>query len=145
MSIFPDAVFEAKIPARAGAALPLAQEYAYDYENNTLLRREGKAYLVYGIDAVKIWVYFALQTPRGRYLAYSRRYGHDLDKLIGYVADPDVVIMEAQRYVREVLQANPYIQDVRDFAAVTEGSLLRLSFTCITLYGGYTDFLVLER
>ena len=50
-------------------ALPMFREYAYDYENNCLLLRDGNTYLVEGNEALRIWIFKALATERFRYLS----------------------------------------------------------------------------
>ena len=46
------------------------REYAYDFENNCLLLRDGNTYLVEGNEALRIWIFKALTTERFRYTAY---------------------------------------------------------------------------
>lgn len=36
------------------------REYAYDFENNRLLLRDGNTYLVEGNEALRIWIFKAL-------------------------------------------------------------------------------------
>ena len=56
-SIFPFTV-ESEVPDQAsGEELPVFRELAYDYENNRLLRRGGKPYLIEKDEALKVWIY----------------------------------------------------------------------------------------
>ena len=74
MSIFPvetinvNDVIQATVAASTD--LPLAKEYAWDFTSNDFLLVDGKNTIVTGKEAVKVWLWKALQTPRYRYLAY---------------------------------------------------------------------------
>lgn len=59
--------------------LPVFVEVAYDYEDNCLLYRGGKTYLLYKDDAIKVWIYKALRTARYHYAAYTHNYGNELE------------------------------------------------------------------
>lgn len=72
MSILPFIDFSAVAAAAEKKELPLFREYAYDFENNCLLKKDGKTYLIEGNEALKIWIYKALYTQRYRYTAHSR-------------------------------------------------------------------------
>lgn len=54
MSVFPFITPRSRAEASA-TALPMFREYAYDYENNCLLLRDGNTYLVEGNEALRIW------------------------------------------------------------------------------------------
>ena len=70
MSIFPF-IDPETLAASQDNALPMFREYAYDYENNRLLLRDGQTYLVEGNEALRIWIFKALDTERFRYTAYD--------------------------------------------------------------------------
>ena len=70
MSIFPFIDPDA-LAVSQDNALPMFREYAYDYENNRLLLRDGQTYLVEGNEALRIWIFKALDTARFRYTAYG--------------------------------------------------------------------------
>lgn len=69
MSIFPFISPEVLESGQA-SELPMFREYAYDFENNRLLLRDGNTYLVEGNEALRIWIFKALSTERFRYTAY---------------------------------------------------------------------------
>lgn len=115
--------------------LPLAQEYAVDYDNNRLLLIDGKTQIVTGAEAVKAWAWKALKIQRYRYLAYSWNYGHDLENLIGIGESIEYVTSEASRYIQEALQPNPYIEAVTNIVVTYTGDQLSISFTLQTPYG----------
>lgn len=120
------------------AELPLCAEWAYDYDNNRLLLRDGRPYLVYGQEAVKIWIYWALHTQRYTYTAYSTDYGCEAHTLIGQTASDPVVQSELRRYIIETLMVNPYIQELSQFEFTPQPAGLRASFCCRTVYGSDT-------
>ena len=55
MSIFPFISPEILESGQA-SELPMFREYAYDFENNRLLLRDGNTYLVEGNEALRIWI-----------------------------------------------------------------------------------------
>lgn len=116
--------------------LPIFKEYAYAYETNSLLlNEEGIPYLVEQDEALKIWIHKALHTVRYRYLAYSDDYGSELESLINYATEEDIIYQEAERFITEALMGNPYIDQVSDFSFTMSGDVLSGSFCCTTIYG----------
>ena len=101
MSIFPFIDPEA-LAASQDNTLPMFREYAYDYENNRLLLRDGQTYLVEGNEALRIWIFKALDTERFRYTAYDSDYGSEIDTLIGAV-NSSVILPELKRFIIEAL------------------------------------------
>lgn len=63
------------IGERQASELPMFREYAYDFENNRLLLRDGNTYLVEGNEALRNLVLQALSTERFRYTAYDSAFG----------------------------------------------------------------------
>lgn len=103
-----------------------------------LLGPEGDIRPVEGREAVRVWVWRALQAGNARFLysAHTDSYGHRLDGLAG-LALPEAESRMAGM-VREALMVCPYITGVEGFSFVREGSLLRASFTVRTVYGDMT-------
>lgn len=114
--------------------LPIYKEMAYDFEKNEFSTRNGKYYLVEKNEALKIWIYKALSTPRYRYQAYTRQYGHELEEVIGLTRNRGIIESEMKRYIEECLLANPYIQSVDNFG-FEYGNVTTVSFTVTTVYG----------
>lgn len=115
--------------------LPVFCEYAYDFERNSLMRNtDGKTYLVYRAEALRIWIYKALKTARYRYTAYTDDYGSEIDDLIGASRALEVLKLELQRVIVEALIYNPYIVAVHDFEFEKNGSGLHVKFTVDTVY-----------
>lgn len=117
--------------------LPLASEWAWDYDKKEFKTRNGKMYLVYEDDAIEIWLWKLFQTPRFRYLIYDWDYGHELEELVGVGFTSALVESEAIRYVKEAIEYNlgDYVTDVEDVDVTFEGSVLTISFIAKTVYG----------
>ncbi|KLU64010.1 hypothetical protein DEAC_c40040 [Desulfosporosinus acididurans] len=136
MSIFPDNIGQAVLSSSSTTTtLPLAKEYAWDYINNDFLLVDGKNVVVTGQDAVKVWIWKALQTPKNRYKAYSGSFGNDLESLIATGFSPAALSSEVERYLKESLLINPYITGIADISLSTDGSKANVSFTATTIYG----------
>ena len=111
-------------------------EYAYDFENNCLKKDEsGKNYYVYGNEALKIWIYKSLMTPRFRHLAYSEEYGNEMFDLVSEAIHHDVLFLELKRFITEALMYNEYIRELNSFEFYVDGSSVQISFTVISVYG----------
>lgn len=136
MSLFPffDTTQTASTTASA-AALPLAREYAWDYEHDRLLLVDGKPQIVSGAEAVKVWAWNALQTERYKYPAFSWNYGNEMKMLFGMGFTAEAATAELRRYVEEALLVNPYITNIKDFRASFGGGTASASFTAVTPYG----------
>lgn len=133
MSIFPF-IDPAALDASRGNDLPMFREYAYDYEKNRLLLRDGQTYLVEGNEALRIWIFKALVTARFRYIAYDSDYGSEIDTLIGRV-NSSVILPELKRFIIEALMVTPYIEELSNFKFEQSGSGVRVEFDCTTVYG----------
>lgn len=133
MSVFPFISPEAV--SVSNKELPLFMEYAYDYESNCLMLRNGSTYLVEGNEALKIWIYHALMTERFRYTALSSAYGSEVDTLIGLSLSSDITYSELRRFIIEALMVNPYIEELSDFKFTKAQSSVSVEFNCSTVYG----------
>ena len=133
MSIFP--MISPPAGTEAGAGLPLCREAAWDCEKNTPVWRQGEPVIVTGREAVKVWIFKALMTPRFRYEIYTWAYGSEFESLIGQAYTPALKEAEAPRYLRECLLINPYVTDVRNIIVDFAGSRLTVSGTADTIYG----------
>lgn len=127
------AVETAQTAVEAPADLPLFREYAWDFELDNFVLRDGTPVLLEGIDAVRTWISKTLRTERFRYLVYSWDYGQELDSLLGKRSVPDQ--SEAERYVKEALGTSPYIQSLNDFQLQYDADTLSIRFTANTVYG----------
>lgn len=133
MSIFPAVQPEAEVLQAEG--LPLCREAAWDFERGVPLFSAGKPLEVTGAEAVRVWVWKALSTPRFRHAIYTWDYGSEVENLVGQAFTPEVKQSEAVRYIREALAVNPYIRAVRQTDVSFSGTRLRVSCTVDTIYG----------
>ena len=106
------------------------REYELDFRTGQLTGR-----VVEGIAAVRVWAYLALRTARYRFEQYSWDYGNEFDELIGEVADPEYVELEAQRMAEECLMQNPYILGLSEFECEAVGDMLKMKMTVETKFG----------
>ncbi len=133
MSIFPVVQPEAEdLPAQD---LPLCREVAWDFVKGAPLFSAGNPLEVTGAEAVKVWVWKALNTVRYRHEIYTWDYGCELENLIGKAFTSEVKQSEAVRYIREALMVNPYIRSVRQTSVDFKGTNLTVSCTVDTIYG----------
>lgn len=136
MSIFP---FVISAAADETAALPEYKEMAYDFDNNCLLKKAGKYYMVTQNEALKIWIYKALKTRRFIYQAYSHNYGTEVDNVIGLSSSRSVVESEMKRYITETVMVNPYMQELSNFIFEwKDKSTCEVIFDVITIYDKFT-------
>lgn len=133
-SIFP---FITATPVQAETkVLPLLKEYAWDFTTNTFALLNGKLQVLTGIEALKVWIYKALKTPRYIYLAYSWQYGQEFDNLIGgSQMSISAITSEVTRYVEETLLINKYIKNIKDVTVDATSEQISATFTVTTIYG----------
>lgn len=117
--------------------LPMAREYAWDFEEMDFKYKNGKMYFVEGNEAVEIWLWKLFKTSRFRELIFSWDYGHELEELVGKGYTPGFLNSEAERYVREAIEYNlsDYVIDVENMDVAFTDSTLSISATAITPYG----------
>jgi hypothetical protein len=116
--------------------LPMYVEWAFDFKKDEFKLKNGKYYLVEGIEALKIWVYKALKTDRFIFAAYTKNYGSEVYTLIGTVEDEDILYSEISRYIEETLLVNPYIVSVGDFSfSHLKNDKVVTKFSVTTVYG----------
>jgi hypothetical protein len=144
MSIFPF-ISPELLEETASENLPVFQEFAYDFEHNRLKLRDGKPYLVSGNEALEVWIFKALHTPRFRHTAYSPSFGNEIKTLIGHTLDPGILNSEIRRFIIEALMVNPYIKELNNFKFIREGSRLAVEFDCSTVYGKMSERLSLKE
>ena len=116
-------------------ALPLCKEVAWDFEQDVPVFRQGEPVVVTGKEALKVWIWRAIRTPRFRYEIYTWAYGSEFESLLGQAYTDAVKTAEAPRYLRECLLINPYITAVKNIAVSFEGAKLTVAGTAVTIYG----------
>lgn len=129
MGLFPAYIEgNAAFTVNVNSAIP--KEYEVDFETGQLTGR-----IVEGKEAVKVWIWFALQTPRYRHYIYSWDYGSEFEELIGQRYTEEYIDSEVQRMINDCLLVNKNIQSVSDFSVDMKGSCLTVGFTANTIYG----------
>ncbi|SKA99316.1 Protein of unknown function [Caloramator quimbayensis] len=134
-SIFPFIDVTDETIAEQTQELPTPTEYAWDFEKNDFILKDGSFVVVEGLEAIKIWIYKTLQTPRFRYAIYSDDYGHDLEDLIGSDFSKAAAESEIKRILYEALMVNPYIESIEDVEVIFDGDTLGISCIVATPYG----------
>ena len=134
MSVFPFLVVPEAKP-QSTQSLPLYEEWAFDFDAGRMAVTDGRTNRVTGLEAVKVWMYKAFCTAKGRYKAYSSGFGSELESLIGSSYSQAATRAEAQRMVTEALLVSPYITAVDGVEADLTGGMLALSCAVETVYG----------
>lgn len=106
------------------------KEYGIDFATGQLTGR-----VVDGLEAIKVWIWLALQTPRYRYHIYTWDYGNEFESLIGQGYTKEYTEAETQRMTEECLLVNENIQGITNFRVEMEKDTLTISFTASTMYG----------
>jgi len=132
MNLFP--IIQPTVAASLNT-LPMYREVAWDYTANTPIWYRGSPQFVEGAEAVKVWIWNTLHTPRFRHEIYTRDYGHDLEDLFGQSYSDELKQSEAARYVKACLMINPYIKDVLQASVSFQGGVLEITCTVKTIYG----------
>ena len=134
MSLFPfiSNVEEVKVDN----TFPMYKEVAWDFENNVPILENGDFKVIEGNEAIKVWVYKAILTPRYSYSIYSWDYGSELLDLIGKAYTPSLTKEEAKRLIKEALEINPYILEVEIADISFKDSLLSAVVKVKTIYEG---------
>lgn len=109
-------------------------EYEIDYETGQLTGR-----IVHGIEAIKMWIYLAVNTPRYESTIFPWTHGHDFNELKGKLYTEDVIESEAQRMIEECLLENQYITAIQNFSCKKNGEKVNMTFTVVTPYGTYDE------
>lgn len=118
------------------AALPLMTEVAVDFvSGQPILETDGRFRLVSGLEAVRVWVWRALQADNLRFAfaAHTDSYGNQLHLLAGK-AMPEAE-SRLPGLIKEALLVCPYITGVERFTFTREADCLRAAFTVRTVYG----------
>ncbi len=121
--------------AEDGMELSIFKEAKWDFENNIPVYKNGSPVVVSGKEAVLVWAWKALHTPRFRHEIYTWDYGNEVDSLIGQPFSEELKQSEAARYVEECLLVCPYITSVSDTAISFSDGILNVNAKLNTVYG----------
>ncbi len=128
MGLFPSYIENDTTLRKKETSIP--KEYEINFQTGQLTGRiaEGK-------EAIKVWIWLALQTPRYRYYIYSWDYGNEFEELIGQGYTEEYISAEAQRMTEDCLLINENIQSISEFSVNMRNDTLIISFTANTIYG----------
>lgn len=129
MSLFP-AYVEDEIQEEPDETLEIPKEFGVNFETGQLT---GK--IVEGIEAVKVWCYFALKVARYRYFICSWDYGNEMEDLYGKGYSAEHIESEAARMIEECLLENNYIETVSVSDAVYRDGRFQAAVTIDTIFG----------
>ena len=121
--------------SEAVTELKMYKEVKWDFEQNIPIFVNGSPLIISGKEAVLVWAWKALHTPRFRHEIYSWDYGSEAESLIGMPYSEELKQSEVARYVRECLLVNPYITGVNNVSATFSGETLSITCTIETIYG----------
>ncbi|MCI9078997.1 MAG: DUF2634 domain-containing protein [Lachnospiraceae bacterium] len=106
------------------------KDYGIDFETGQLTGD-----IVEGLEAIKVWIWLALQTPRYRHYIYTWDYGSEFEELPGQTYTEEYLEAEAYRMTEECLLVNENIESISDFSISMDKDTAAVSFTADTLYG----------
>ena len=133
MSLFP--FISGADEVKVDNSFPLYKEVAWDFEKDTPIIQSGDFKIIKGNDAIKVWAYKALLTPRYNYSIYSWDYGSELMDLVGKAYTQSLTKEEAKRYIKEALLINPYILEVNVIDTSFSNGILSADIKIVTIYG----------
>lgn len=115
--------------------LPLLQEWSYDFERNEFLTNEnGLPYLVSGNEALKIWVFWAVTTAKRHWLANSRAYGSEIERMVGLPVSVAIKSSELKRTIKESIEQCEYVKHVDSIETSFEDGLLSIDVQLKSVY-----------
>ena len=106
------------------------REYEINFETGQLTGN-----IVEGIQAIKVWIWLALQVKRYNHTIYTWDYGTEIDDLIGKGYSSDYIESEAERMTEECLLMNENITGISDFKIEINGTKASIAFVAETVYG----------
>ncbi len=114
---------------------PLYTEIAWDFKNDCPIIENGEFKIIEGNEALRVWCYFALKTNRYEHTVLSFDYGNEVISLIGQSYSKGLTISEIDRFIKEALLINPYIEEVYVSDISFNDTLLAANIKITTIYG----------
>lgn len=108
----------------------IPKEFGIDFKNGQLT---GK--IVEGIEAIKVWCYFALKIARYHFFICSWDYGNEIEELYGQGFSAEHIESEVARMIEECLLENDYIEEVDVSDMSYQKGQLKATVTIETIYG----------
>ena len=133
MSLFP--FISGTDEVKVDNSFPMYKEIAWDFKKDAPILENGDFKIIEGNNAIKVWIYKALLTPRYSYSIYSWDYGSELMDLVGKAYTPSLTKEEAKRYIKEALLINPYILEVNVVDTSFNNGILSADIKLLTIYG----------
>ena len=129
MGLFPAYIEDEEIEEELTEELETPREFGVDFTTGQLT-----GIIVEGVEAIKVWIYFALQIARYRYFICSWEYGNEIEDLYGKGYSAEHLESEISRMIEECLLENEYIERV--VVENTEYKLgkLKAKVTVTTIY-----------
>ena len=133
-SIFPSFVEEVRaIEQNKNNTLPVAKEIAIDFITGNPIIKNGDFVIVEKNDAIRVWCYYALKIPKGRFLAFTNNYGSELEeKIIGKQYNSDTY-SKVKRIVEDCLLVKKKIKSI-DNIQVNFDDRLTIEIELTTVY-----------
>lgn len=115
--------------------------FDFDFVNGEFIMEKGKAVVLTGRDALRLWAEKAIRTQIDRYEMYiGKKYGAYIEDLvIGKSYNFDFVESELKREIETALLRHEDILTVTSFSAERSGTALNITFTLKTIYGNITE------
>ncbi|MCD3223933.1 DUF2634 domain-containing protein [Clostridium botulinum] len=118
------------------------REYAIDFKKGELILDElGRNVIVEGNEAIKVWIWKALQTVKYRYKAYDK-FGNEFETVIGKGFSKAFVDAEMDRFAKECLLVNSYILDVNNVDTDLSNDTLKIKVQVKTIYDKEVEVIV---
>jgi len=109
------------------------KSFLYDFKKGDFIYKNGAPIEVDGIKAIRIWIEKVIRTERFKFNVYKDvNYGITLEDLIGSSLPKDYIKSEMIRELEESILTNPYIDELKDWSFVVDGSTWIVGFTVIT-------------
>lgn len=117
--------------------LPIYREVRWDFENNKPFLLNGEFVFVTGNEAIKTWIFKALQVKRYEKMIYTFDYGQEIQEIIGKGYSKVLINAEITRLIKECLLINPYIKSIDNIKITFKNSTLFISADISTVYGEF--------
>ena len=129
MGLFPAYIEDEEITEELADDLATPREFGIDFATGQLT-----GIVVEGIEAIKVWIYIALQVARYRYFICSWQYGSEIEDLYGKGYSAEHLEREISRMIKECLLVNDYIEQVEVTNATYRLGRLSATVTVTTIY-----------
>ena len=130
MGLFPAYVVDEVLDEEIEDEVDTPREFGVDFSTGQLT---GK--IVEGVEAIKVWCYFALQIARYRFFILSWEYGSEIEDLYGKGYSEEHIISEMRRMIEECLLTNTYIETVELSNEKYQNGKFSATISVTTIYG----------